>query len=354
MNNEAWGFGYNDWTLVARSNMRRNCQRRAPAKGFYDGADLSVHQAQMREVKAYNLGGVGLYHYWFFNRHELSHFENSLRLGKISLPWFLIWANESWSRRWFGDPTLILELSANPTRGEVEEHCNYLSTCFEDSDYLRIDGKPLFVFYNLSHFKDPERVVSWYREFFLKHGHEVALGQFVKNSGDKSLSKLVEWNYFFEPRLFFNFKRSFRGSRSSLMARGLKTVLGSRTIEKLHGILDRFQQRGDSFDAHSFLEYFSSEKRREFVDSFGGGIREVLSPSWNNFPRYGDRFTELQPISPQDFSKMVTDSSPSSGAPLLINSWNEWSEGAAIEPCHYMGSIYLDELVKFDEGLKAP
>ena len=30
--------------------------------------------------------------------------------------------------------------------------------------------------------------------------------------------------------------------------------------------------------------------------------------------------------------------------PPLINAWNEWSEGAAIEPCAYLGTRYLDAL----------
>jgi hypothetical protein len=32
--------------------------------------------------------------------------------------------------------------------------------------------------------------------------------------------------------------------------------------------------------------------------------------------------------------------------PLLCNAWNEWSEGAAIEPCYYLGNTLLAGYIK--------
>lgn len=106
-NDDSWGNGFTDWVLVANANMRNLWSRRAPARGFYDGASRQVHIEQMEEARQACLGGFGVYHYWFFTHQELAAFERT-RLqdpGQMRFPWFLIWATEGWSRRWLGDPT---------------------------------------------------------------------------------------------------------------------------------------------------------------------------------------------------------------------------------------------------------
>jgi hypothetical protein len=72
-----------------------------------------------------------------------------------------------------------------------------------------------------------------------------------------------------------------------------------------------------------------------------------LSPGWNNIPRYPSNFTSLTDISPKLFVKLLRDHSiKNCPLPPLINAWNEWSEGAAIEPCVYYKDSYLAEIKK--------
>jgi hypothetical protein len=78
-------------------------------------------------------------------------------------------------------------------------------------------------------------------------------------------------------------------------------------------------------------------------------VQNVLTSGWNNAPRYRQHFTELEVPEPEEFSLMLRAalSSPkfSVDIPLLCNAWNEWSEGAAIEPCHYLGDTMLKAYV---------
>ena len=71
----------------------------------------------------------------------------------------------------------------------------------------------------------------------------------------------------------------------------------------------------------------------------------MLTSGWNNAPRYRQYFTELEVPDPDEFSVLLhaSLSNPkySQEIPLLCNAWNEWSEGAAIEPCHYLGDTLL-------------
>jgi hypothetical protein len=119
-------------------------------------------------------------------------------------------------------------------------------------------------------------------------------------------------------------------------------LLGKRVSDKLLLLFDRAQPKGATYPAAEFERYFRSSEREQLRASLPGLVQEVISPGWNNAPRYAKRFTRLEDVPPAFFRTMLEDASRSNGLPPLINAWNEWSEGAAIEPCAYLGSRYLD------------
>ncbi len=347
VNNRTWGAGFTDWILVAHTNMHNLWKRRAPKGGFYDGADTKVHIHQINQMKHYELGGVALYHYWFYKTQELDAFERTISSSEHNndFPWFLIWATESWSKRWLGDKTEIISLTESPSTTEIREHCEYLSKCFNQHTYLKIDNRPVLILFNLSHFADPEAVVSEYRVALKNLGHNPMIGQFVKNPFDSAYSRFLDINYLFEPRLFFGFNNSARTSFAKKTFDVLKTVFGKEFCQKLLVVSDKFKKKNNTFKDIEYIKYFSSDKRKLFVESFHSQTQEVVSPGWNNVPRHGNRFTALEDIAPNEFQNMLqTASNQNEKMPPLINAWNEWSEGAAIEPCEYYGTIYLDKL----------
>lgn len=346
-NSKAWGAGFTDWTLVSNANMRNIWPRRAPAAGYYDGASPLVHARQMGEAKAANLGGFAIYHYWFYTHQELNAFEQTMltkATSEESLPWFLIWATESWSKRWLASSEILINLSSEPTEYDIELHCDHLATCFAHPTYTRWHEKPLFVWYNLGHFDRPESVVNSYRSAMLRRGYDLAVAHFVKNPFDLAYCAFTDASYMFEPRLFFGSLKATRGNAAMLLLSIIKKTVGAACAEMLLVALDRMQKSGSSHSSAHFLDYMRSPERAAWVASAQQPCQEVLSPGWNNSPRYGDRFTELQPIDPFIFGNLISDALRKSELPPLINAWNEWSEGAAIEPCAYLGKNYLDAI----------
>jgi hypothetical protein len=346
-NDRAWGHGFTDWSLVANANRRDFWPRRAPRRGFYDGSDRAVHEAQMAEMAAAGLGGMAVYHYWFYSHQELDAFERTLLGGRAraDLPWFLVWASEGWSRRWMGDPSPIIDLPRTPSKEQIERHCAHLVRCFEQPTYFRLQGKPLFVWYHLSHFEQPAQLIERYRDALRSLGHEVVVGHFIKNPFDAALASMVDVSYLFEPRLYFGFQRSSRGARAKKAFDAFARLVGERAAQRLLLLADRFQQKGHVFTTEDYLAYRGAAQRRRFVEALPGVVQEVLSPGWNNAPRYEERFTALESIAPEVFGDQVGAASAAvPGLPPLVNAWNEWSEGAAIEPCAYFGARYLDRL----------
>jgi hypothetical protein len=238
-----------------------------------------------------------------------------------------------------------LNLSKNPSISEIEAHCRYLLRCFDDPSYFLFNGKPLFVWYNLNHFDRPQVVIDQYRHCFLGHGVEISTGQFIKNPFESIFSSFTDVNYLFEPRLFFGSIRAGRGQVAKKILDMSKKVFGNNSADFLLSIADLIQQNGNIYDADKFFNYYKGDIRNKFLSTLSGSVQEVLSPGWNNTPRYSSRFTALQNIDPIQFANLVLTASESNRAvPPLINAWNEWSEGAAIEPCAYFGSSYLDAL----------
>lgn len=347
-NDLAWGHGFTDWALVANANLHQTWKRRAPRRGYYDGADPALHRAHFDEMRQGGLGGLALYHYWFYSHQELDAVEQTL-LGQPdagTLPWFLVWASEGWSRRWLGDPTPIAVLPTEPTPSQIEHHCEHLVRCFSHPTYWRWEGKPLFVWYHLGHFARPGEVVEQYREALARKGVDIAFAHYIKNPFDAQCAGLVEASYLFEPRLFFGMQRASRGSGAKRAFDRVRSSLGERAAARLLTLFDRLQRNGRTHAASAFLDYLASAGRAEFAASLPGRVQQVLSPGWNNSPRYGARFTALQNLPAERFGELVRAAAASGTLPPLINAWNEWSEGAAVEPCAYFGTRYLDAIAE--------
>lgn len=345
INNVTWGDGFTDWVLVAHANMRNVWKRRAPQIGYYDGANPQVHLKQIDQMKQSNLGGIALYHYWFYESRELTAFEQTISstTHNKDFPWFLIWATESWSKRWIGDQTEIINLSDNPSFEQIHQHCEYLTKCFSIPTYFKIGDRPLFIFYDLTHFSNPKDVINKYKEAFKRHGHHPIIGQFVKNPFDANYSKFIDINYLFEPRLYFGFNNLTRSEFAKSIFDYIKLIFGRNLSQKLLVVSDKLKKKKNLYNSTDYIKYRASKKREGFVKSFVTPTQEVISPGWNNAPRYGNRFTALEDIEPHEFKKMLHQATKNNEQfPPLINAWNEWSEGAAIEPCKYYGSIYLE------------
>lgn len=348
-NDRVWGKGFTDWALLASSNVGlADNARRAPARGLYDGADPAIHRAQIAEMQSFGLGGLGLYHYWFYTHQELSAFETTLTSSAAgsTMPWFLIWATEGWTKRWLGDHTTIVDLTPEPDAAQIEAHCRHLAQCFAIPAYYRWQGRPLFVWYNLGHFTRPGRVVDRYRSVLAGLGFDVAMAHFVKNTADIALCAHTDATYIFEPRMFFNMGRSDRGTMARRAFDMATTVLGRDGANRLVVAAEKaLHADGRLFGADAFIAYMQSASRAETLAGIQQPHQDVLSPGWDNRPRYQRRqFTALEDLTADQFGTILRTSLQSATLPPLVNAWNEWTEKAAIEPCTYLGTRYLDVL----------
>jgi hypothetical protein len=349
VNDLAWGYGFTDWALVSAANAFDYWPRRSPACGFYDLSEDDHVRARFEAASGAGVNGFGIYHYRFDDGPELHTVEQYLRRKgpPQNFDYFYIWANENWSTRWVVSNIRILkEISARPNRAAVADHVKYLAPFMESSSYTKVGDRPLFVIYRPDNFAEPEVSLALYRDEFKRAGLNPLIGFFVKHVTDMQYSRFFDFCYLFEPRLFLN----FRGVRKNVAAikayRMLTKRISPRIVELSSEVITGFLNKlSASYTFAEFLRYFASDARQRFVRSSICPVQEIVTCGWNNAPRYRNRFTKLEVPTTRQFSSMMSKVADSTACgseiPLLCNAWNEWSEGAAIEPCYYLGDALL-------------
>lgn len=351
-NDSIWGFGFNDWHLVSYANAFSSWDKRAPKKGFYDLSDKETIRKQFSEANSYGLDGFGIYHYYFKDGPELNTIENYLKNNSLNENFnlFLIWANENWSTRWSGKIKMTKEVFSDPTDIEIEKHVDVLTPIFRLKNYQKFRGKNIFVVYRPENFIRLEKTLEKYKKAFQKNGLDVSFGYFIKNKDDQIFQQYFDFCYIFEPRLYQN----FYGLRSSKLMNKFKNnlvkIIKYENSEKIFKTFNNFfALRKPNSSYKNYLKYFLSQSRNDFAKEFEIPFQEVLSIGWDNTPRYRNKGIKiLETPSKNQIRNIMREviNNNSSDLPLLCNAWNEWSEGAAIEPCNYFGDYILKEYVR--------
>lgn len=336
INDRAWGEGFTDWNLI-RALPESDREKFTPSRGYYDPSSpeyLSSLCAQLEDLPLPN-AGLMVYHYHFDGVSALPGFERQLLAQpEQGPPFFLCWANETWTKRWVGKPGKVLVEQKHQVKLElVQEHARYLVRFFELPHYHRIEGRPLFMLYNAQASVTLPRVLSMYRDAFSALGHEPLIGACIAYPHPSEQLKPYDFGCEFEPRFFFNSKSSSALAQS---AARLKMNF-PKLFEWLGAQRDRMRHRTGkrTFAYEDYLAALADGSIEQALRTSTGSLPLMRSTflSWDNLPRYGDRSTSVVHDGVHMNSLMALRSLRSDdGLPLLINSWNEWSEGAALEP----------------------
>ena len=120
-NNRWWGAGYTEWTAVKRAKpiYRGHIQPKIPLnENYYDLSDVSARTWKWQSdlARQYGVHGFCVYHYWFKGKQLLQKpLEILLNHPEIDIRYCICWANESWTRTWYG---LEKEMLAEQTYGK--------------------------------------------------------------------------------------------------------------------------------------------------------------------------------------------------------------------------------------------
>jgi lipopolysaccharide biosynthesis protein len=314
-NDEWWGKGFTEWRNVARAlpQFEGHLQPRLPGDlGFYDLRNPQVMRDQARLAKTYGLSAFCFYFYWFGARTLLEEpLRNWLADKSIDFQYCLCWANENWTRRWDGRDDEVLIAQKHSPQDDIA-FIEYVADYLRDPRYLRVDGKPMLLLYRPMLLPDPkataERWRGWCRENGVGEIHLAYVQSFERpDPRDIGFDAAVEFppNLFDAPDITNNqllINPAFAGK-----------VLDWRRLRHRHD--------GD------YPIYLGA------------------SCGWDNEPRATGRSRVLQHATPIGWERMLAATvarRPEGRGPTFINAWNEWAEGAVLEPDAAHGYAYLE------------
>lgn len=326
-NDEWWGKGFTEWTNVrgAKPLFNGHVQPVEPLEGYYDLSRKEDIAHQCELARDYGLAGFVYYHYWFNGKLLLQKpCEMLLEMPRVKTDYCFCWANEPWARTWDGKPGSVLMPQTFGGEEDWKAHIAYLERFFSDPRYIKIDNKPMFYVYSPCRIPDFDRMVECWDVQLRSAGFDgIYLVEFISTKNPKAFSGYSKAVMEFEPLYTTRF--------------GISAVnKAKRFISKKTGSPD-FQD----FDAlwRSILE----RKR-----TYGGRtIQKSAFCGWDNSPRKGRASMVVRGGSPEKFEDclkklMAVRRMDATNDFIIINAWNEWGEGAMLEPTKHFGYGYLE------------
>ncbi len=333
-NDAWWGKGFTEWRNVvkARPLFDGHYQPHLPADlGLYDLRVAETRVAQAALARAYGVYGFCYYHYWFRGRQLLERpVREMLAAGAPDFPFCLCWANETWSRTWDGAEASIL-MKQEYCDEDHRNHVRHLAAYFRDQRYIRVNGKPLFIFYRPTKISNVERAIEIWRE----EARRAGIGDLYLCGIDAIVAE--------EPPVR-------PGILDALVEFApdwgvLPPVLGRTRQERW---LTKLGLKNRAFQEHRVYSYQALRDAMLAKPIPNNTYYRCVTPSWDNSPRRLKDATIFIGSTPELYEewlrKLVQSFRPPSSEEniVFINGWNEWAEGNHLEPCQKWDKAYLE------------
>lgn len=322
-----WGKGFTEWTNVKKavSLFENHNQPRIPMnENYYCLLDRDTQIWQAKLANEYGIYGFCYYHYWFNGKILMDQpLLNMLNDRSIDVNFCMSWANESWSRTWNGNDKEYLIKQEYSGKEDWYSHFEYLLQYFKDARYIKIDNRPVFLLYTSSRIRDCDKMIAYWNEKCIEEGFNgiyiIETLNYLQNEPVLEASYAIAC---FEPNNIYESTMKKRSIFSSGIRYLEKTILKKPNCQ-------------DIKEAYALIE------KRQF--DFDKVIYEGTFNDWDNTPRKGCRGMVWKGASPmlfeQHLKKMMKKDNV--GDFLFINAWNEWGEGAYLEPDNKYGYGYL-------------
>lgn len=321
-NDRWWGKGFTEWSRVtrARPQFAGHYQPHLPERlGFYDLRLPETRARQAALARGHGLHGFCYYYYWFGAKTLLERpLAEMLAGGGPDLPFCLCWANENWTRRWDGaERELLIEQRYGP---ELDAALIAdLLPFFRDRRYLRVRGAPVLLVYRPGAIPEPQATTARWRRAAREQGlpdlHLVAALTFGLQ----------------DPRpLGFDAAVEFPPHGENLPANSIA----------VDGIEPGF--------GGEIVDYRAVASRRLALPPPPFRLYRTAMAGWDNTPRLGRRATIFHGASPATYEEWLRAlvTAARLGHPdhrlVFVNAWNEWAEGAHLEPDDRFGTGYLE------------
>ncbi len=329
-----WGRGFTEWTNVtkAQPSYVGHYQPHLPTDlGYYDLRNAETLAAQAALAARYGVEGVVMYYYNFGSRRVLHRPLQVLRANPdIALKFCLCWANENWTKHWDGGTREIL-LEQRYDTATMQSILEDIVDHARDPRAITVGGKPLFLVYRPLKLPDPKAFAAQCRAAFAAAGLPGVHLVYVESMEAVDAAVRPETIGFDACVEFPPHGRAVAATDSPSVIKEGWAGYRYDYPETVLGFLTR--------DSVPYVRY------------------PAVFPSWDNTarqPGYGSSFDQA---SPEAFRVYVEEKIEEIRAfhtgeerLLFVNAWNEWAEGAHLEPDTGHGHRWLEALRAALEG----
>lgn len=325
-NDRWWGAGFTEWKNVQRAlpNYLGHYQPHRPAElGYYDLNNPDTMNRQAELAKDYGITGFCYYYYSFSGRRVLEKpLEQMLETGKPDLPFCICWANENWTRRWDGgDKAVLLSQTYTPEDDVViiEDMIRYMKA----ENYIRVNGKPLLAVYRPQLLPNAKRTAETWRRVCRERGiGEIYLCMVEVFEHARTYPNPRDWGY---------------DASIEFPPSGMSEPI------KPPGELLNAEFKGTVSDYRRIVQNYLREPVPAYTRFRG------VMPSWDNSARRQDDSFSFYEASPGAFQawleaviEQTRDQNYGDERIVFVNAWNEWAEGAHLEPDEKFGRGWLE------------
>ncbi len=318
INDKFHGRGFTEWTNTSTTipMFKGHYQPHVPYDvGYYSLDEPETMYRQVELAKHYGVYGFSFYYYWFSGKRimekPLNYFLNH---PDINIKFCLTWANENWTSRWDGgSDDLIYEQLLRD-----EDDVQFIKDAipyFSDERYIRIDGKAVLIVYRVNIWQK-SRVIKMF-ETFRDEMSKQGLGQLFIILCDA-----------------FGFNEDAREwGADALVEFPPHAIHRKAPCARIDGYLNP-KFLGHIRDTKELID-----KKQYLVNHDGPFFRGVV-PYWDNSARKAysgaDIYTGLNHMTFETWLKDVVRESKEIHSKeedyVFVNAWNEWAEGAHLEP----------------------
>ena len=322
-NDQWWGKGFTEWTNVTRGRpfFPGHHQPQIPADlGFYDLRLPEVRAEQAALAKRYGIHGFCYYYYWFNGRRLLERpLEDVVRSGQPDFPFCICWANENWTRRWDGlEREILMQQVHSPEsdRRFIEDVLPIL----RDPRYIRVGDAPLLLVYRPGILPEPRRTTDLWREV-------------AREAGVPDLHLCAVLGFGLDDPTAMGFDAAVEFPPHG--------IAPTRINDSVQGLSPEF--RGYVYDYAEAVRQ-SLQKPPTAYRRYRG-----VMTAWDNTARRGAEghvYRDATPAAYEGWLRAVVAETEATYPPderlLFINAWNEWAEGAHLEPDQRHGHAWLE------------
>jgi lipopolysaccharide biosynthesis protein len=321
-NDSWWGRGFSEWRNVGRAlpQFEGHAQPRLPGElGYYDLRNPAILREQATLASEYGIGAFCFYFYWFGGTTLLeAPLEQWLADRSVDFPVCLCWANESWSRRWDGRGADVLIEQAHDAADDLA-FIAHVARYLRDPRYLRVDGKPLLLVYRPELMPDPQGTAERWRTWCSEQG-----------IGEITIACVQGFERPDPRKIGFDAAVEFPPNLAS-----------PDNITSRQRLLDP-GYNGEVLDWRQIAAGYRDKPLPDYR-LFPG-----VNCGWDNEPRRPGRGRTYLHASPRGYRDWLQHtiqerlaSRPAADRLVFVNAWNEWAEGAVLEPDRRLGHAWL-------------